>query len=308
MRYYAGLDIGGTTGRLLLKEEGGPVWGPYSCGGASFFASGDQRAREKYAELILPALREHGWSPKDCAGLCAAASGVDSEPLRQRCRRIFTDLGFEAERVPVYNACELFLTACRPPAMILIAGTGSITFGMGAGGKTVRTGGWGHILSDEGSGFHIGLDVIQTVGNHLDGRLNDPVLWELFEAETGIRDLETLNQFLMDHMMTKSAIARLAPLAVRAWEKGSPWGERILRDSAERLVCLVRDNGRKMEVKEEDPLTVFLWGGVLVGNPKMRELTEQGIRRIYPQAEIRIPDREAVEIALDLAETSGAGK
>ena len=25
MRYYAGLDIGGTTGRLLLKEEGGPV-------------------------------------------------------------------------------------------------------------------------------------------------------------------------------------------------------------------------------------------------------------------------------------------
>ena len=40
----------------------------------------------------------------------------------------------------------------------------------------------------------------------------------------------------------------------------------------------------------------------------MRELTEQGIRRFYPQAEIRIPDREAVEIALDLAEASGFGK
>src|ERR1022692_4399769 len=34
-------------------------------------------------------------------------------------------------------------------------GTGSIAFGRNAAGRTARTGGWGYIFGDEGSGFDI---------------------------------------------------------------------------------------------------------------------------------------------------------
>ena len=43
------------------------------------------------------------------------------------------------------------------PAIALISGTGSASFTVGPEGKTVVKGGMGHILSDEGSGYHIGL-------------------------------------------------------------------------------------------------------------------------------------------------------
>ena len=37
------------------------------------------------------------------------------------------------------------------PGIIVIAGTGSICFGMNARGETARSGGWGYVFGDEGS-------------------------------------------------------------------------------------------------------------------------------------------------------------
>ena len=43
------------------------------------------------------------------------------------------------------------------PAIAVISGTGSSSYTRDARGKTIVKGGMGHILSDEGSGYHIGL-------------------------------------------------------------------------------------------------------------------------------------------------------
>jgi hypothetical protein len=39
----------------------------------------------------------------------------------------------------------------------MIVGTGSIVVGIDSKGKIVRSGGWGGLISDEGSGFHMGI-------------------------------------------------------------------------------------------------------------------------------------------------------
>ena len=304
MKYYAGLDIGGSTGRIRLKGEDGKDLGEYRCQGASFFASGQERAKVLYADLVLSALDDHHLNPQDCAGLCATASGVDSESLRRRCRQIFVELGFPENVIRIYNDCEIFLTACRPPSMILVAGTGSIVFGMKKGGQIWRTGGWGHILSDEGSGFHIGLDVIQAAGNHLDGRICDPVFFQHFRQASGIDQLEPLNQFLMDNILTKSSIAALSLVAEKAREDGSETGREILCLAAEKLFHLIKDNGKKMKVQKGDALEILLWGGVLVKNSYVREQVSRRIREAFPLASIQIPPKEAVQIALDLAAAS----
>ena len=55
------------------------------------------------------------------------------------------------------------------PAILLIAGTGSVIFYQPYGGEPRRIGGWGPTLSDEGSGYRIGLRALRHYIHVLDG-------------------------------------------------------------------------------------------------------------------------------------------
>lgn len=299
--FYAGLDVGGTSGRILLCDAQGNLLGETECGGASIYTGGEERAREKYTELVTSALSERGLEPGQCEGICVAASGVDSEPLRECVRNQFVDMGFPAEKVRVFNDCEIFLKAYEAPALILIAGTGSITFGVSRDGTIVRTGGWGHILSDEGSSFSIGLEIVRAVGDHLDGRQMDEILYRMFYESTEIDDLEALNRLLNHNIMTKNAIANLALLAEKALLKGSERAGKILEETSLRLYRLIRDNYRKMTVEDGEHLTIIFWGSVLCKNRIVRERVTGLVKEEIPDAKIRIPEKRAVEIALDTA-------
>ncbi|MBM3848403.1 MAG: N-acetylmuramic acid 6-phosphate etherase, partial [Verrucomicrobia bacterium] len=52
--------------------------------------------------------------------------------------------------------------------VLVLSGTGSCCLGRGVRGKTVKIGGWGHILGDKASGFEIGLRALKAVVYYLD--------------------------------------------------------------------------------------------------------------------------------------------
>lgn len=54
--------------------------------------------------------------------------------------------------------------------IVQIAGTGSITFGVNDETKMVRSGGWGYLFDDEGSGFHLGNEALRAVFKEFDQR------------------------------------------------------------------------------------------------------------------------------------------
>ena len=59
----------------------------------------------------------------------------------------------------------------------LIAGTGSVAFGRAADGRTIRCGGWGYLLGDEGSGYAIGRAALRLAPRRFRSRpltLNSP--------------------------------------------------------------------------------------------------------------------------------------
>ena len=56
------------------------------------------------------------------------------------------------------------------PGSSSIAGTGSICYGRNDAGQAARSGGWGYILGDEGSGYWIGRRALAAVVRHADGR------------------------------------------------------------------------------------------------------------------------------------------
>lgn len=123
--YYAGLDIGGTNGRLKICGSDGEVLGEFTAPGCSLNTDGAEKSRLRYRDLVLPALQELHLDPGFCLGICVAASGIDSPSDEHDCRSSFEEMGFPHERLLVLNDCEVFLHfKCPVLTPLIIKGTG----------------------------------------------------------------------------------------------------------------------------------------------------------------------------------------
>lgn len=301
MKFRMGMDIGGTSARMKISIDGAPPLA-FTEKGCTLSTCGYERTRQCYEAAVLPVLDSLGLVPADCLGLCAAVSGIDSAGQEEECRSIFTGMGFPAEAVCVYNDCEIFLRLSEEPALVLVAGTGSIAYGRSTSGAVVRTGGWGHILSDEGSAMDMGKRVLHAVGNHMDGRQSCPVLYSLFQEQTGISDLARLDTYITDSIMDKPQIARFAPLAEQAADRGEAAAEAILEECADALYALVRDTVRKAAEPSGAPRLLYLWGSVLMKNRRIETAVRGRCAAEFPEMKVRFPEMTALDLAFRLAE------
>lgn len=305
MEYHMGIDIGGTNIRILAAWEDmrplGEFWGE----GCTFNTSGYEVSRERYQKAVNLFLEKYGLRPEDCSGLCAAVSGVDTEKEKEDCSGIFQELGFSPEIVSVHNDCEIFLTLADPPAMILTAGTGSILFGSKRNGERIRCGGWGHILSDEGSAMDMGKRVLRAIGDHMDGRRECPRLYSLFMEMSDIRSVNELDGYLCENIMNKPAIAGFAQLAEKAAAQGDPCGAEILEDCAQALFSLADDGRRRMAAAGSAPTTLFFWGSVLTKNQTVAKGVKDRLKRVCPELKIEYPSVSAAKAALIWAGRKG---
>ncbi len=300
MKYWMGMDIGGTSARLKIAREGEEAR-EYFTKGCTLSTVGYEKTKQCYEKAVLPVLESLDLKPEDCAGLCIAASGIDSAGQEEECRRIFEEMGFPLENVGVYNDCEIFLRLSEEPSLVLVAGTGSIAFGRSASGRIVRSGGWGHILSDEGSAMDMGKRVLRAVGDHMDGRRSCPVLFGLFEEQSKISSLARLDTYLNENIMDKPRIACFAPLAERAAEQGEKAGEKILEECAEALYALVKDTYRKTAEAAGEPQNLYLWGSVLTRNKRMESLVRKKCAEEFPALKAAFPEMTALDLAFRIA-------
>ena len=104
--------------------------------------------------------------------------------------------------------------------LVTISGTGSICYGRNEAGEVFRTGGWNHVLSDEGSAYDIGLQAFKTYADWLDGRNNCPILAKKIANATGVKTLEQADVYVNDHLLDKSPVGGLAVLCAQAAEEG----------------------------------------------------------------------------------------
>src|SRR5690606_18783722 len=98
------------------------------------------------------------------AAICLGIAGVDRPDDAAVVQGIMKRIGYKA-RVLVVNDALVALEAGAPgqPGIVIISGTGSICYGRNADGMAARSGGWGYVLGDEGSGYWIGRAALRAV-------------------------------------------------------------------------------------------------------------------------------------------------
>jgi N-acetylglucosamine kinase-like BadF-type ATPase len=131
----------------------------------------------------------------------------------------------------------LGFTLGKPGAM-LISGTGSMACGIDSEGKYHTAGGWGQVLGDEGSGYHIALEGIKAALHVYDGLGEPTLLTEMVIQFFKLNTLPELIDKIYNPPVEKSVIAAFAANVEKAADDGDTVALEILKSEARWLYKL----------------------------------------------------------------------
>ena len=143
---------------------------------------------------------------------------------------------------------------------VLIAGTGSVCCGRDQYGHSFRTGGYGYLIDDVGSGYAIGRDILTAVVRANDGRYPETVLSKAVFEKLNANNIRDIITWLYAPSTGKREIAEIAPLLVSAFDADDTVAIRIADQAANDLSELVFALWRKANLTGGE---LAMTGGIL---------------------------------------------
>ena len=169
MPYYLGIDGGGTKTTCVVGDES-QVLATATAGPSNVVRVGEERARASLQQSVRQACAAAGIAPAEVVRTCVGGSGAARIDVAEIMRRSLADM--LTTPIDVVGDIQISLEAAfdTGPGVIVIGGTGSIAYGRNRSGKTLRAGGWGFAVGDEGSAHWIGRMAINSVLRAADPR------------------------------------------------------------------------------------------------------------------------------------------
>jgi N-acetylglucosamine kinase-like BadF-type ATPase len=252
-RLFLALDGGGTKTVALLCDESGRVLGFGLSGPGNPLSAGDEQAAIHAEEAVLLALGKHGIDKVSHCRLYV--------PGFSRCLPLFLrkfpglDADVCSDSISAYYSC-----IGEPGGIVVLSGTGSFALGIDTSLKQYTAGGWGHLLGDEGSGYHIGKMALQALLHNQEEGIPptglDREIMQIFEVHAPRDVIKVVYGLGFD----RSRMASLCPLVGRAAGCNEKDALQILDQAAESLCLLAKTIQNRMGLSKGP---VGLTGGVI---------------------------------------------
>jgi len=305
---FLGIDGGGSKTSCLIGDETS-ILGAGTAAGSNLIRVGQAQAREALANAIRQAFAVANVAPSQiqriCVGLAGAAGPEVAERVREIVAELLSDEGRPGEtpvgEIQVVGDMVIALQAAfgNGPGVIVIAGTGSIAYGRNAQGESVRAGGWGFAISDEGSGHWIGRALIAAAMRAMD------------EAEGGSAKtvdvlmkswrLQTIEQLVMAANSTPPPdFAALFPTVLSLADSGDRIALEVLTNAGAELAKLAGIVIQRL-FPPSGAVSVAMSGGVFGSSPLVRQVFYNSLRSDRTDATINPSVIEPVRGALELA-------
>jgi N-acetylglucosamine kinase-like BadF-type ATPase len=293
-----GIDGGGTkTLGILVNVEGREV-SRAQAGGANPWDVGPDAARQALQEVLNTLM-----TGSSVRAVCLGSAGIDRESDLITTEKTLRSLLPSNIAINVRNdaAAALGIVGPKRPAMVVIAGTGSIAYGEGADGTVVRVGGHGAIIGDAGSASALGLAAVRHTANAFDGSEPRGLLAEAVIKTLKLRQASDIVLRIQHPNFDVPLVASLAPLVEQAYQAGDRAAKALVDIEASTLAA----NGKRVAqvVRGEAALPVLLVGGVFGGFAEIRDRVKAALRQtgsvvIHESSECV---HGAARIALELA-------
>jgi N-acetylglucosamine kinase-like BadF-type ATPase len=304
MLHVLGIDAGGTKTVCLLADEHGEVLAEARGPGANLQAAGELHVEKVLHDVMEEAIGDREIVP---AAICLGIAGVDRPDDSAVVRGIMKRIGYKA-RVLVVNDALVALEAGAPgqPGVVIISGTGSICYGRNADGRAARSGGWGYVLGDEGSGYWIGRAALRAVLREADQRGPVTALTPLLLAHFGVERAQGLIHEVYHTSLKPAAIGALAKSVQAAFSQGDAAAIGILRGAANELEASALSVARRLGlIRTEFPFV--LAGGIFRAVPWLEQELARRLPVASPGSRAVLLDREPAVGAVALAVQDARG-
>jgi len=251
----------GTQGSMLANAIAGP---------STLLRASEETVRASLRDSISNACNLARVAPEQIVAACLGSTGAARADIARTLHAMLAALLPNA-RIQVCGDMEIALAAAfgSEPGVVVVSGTGSISFGRSADGRTARAGGKGPETSDEGSGYWIGKRAM-----------------EFMEYEPA------------------APPAALVPAVIAEAKKGNTPARLLLAEAGTELAKLAAAvcedlSGPSKEAGER--IRVAMAGGVFKHSLEVRRSFADELAHLYPQASVAARVIEPVKGALWMA-------
>ncbi|MDE0041246.1 MAG: hypothetical protein OXT74_04370 [Candidatus Poribacteria bacterium] len=296
-KYFLGIDGGGTKTTGLLADQAGHILAKSESGASNYHAVGEEQTKQVLFDVVSQLIADADAALESCT-CCLGLAGVASSVDRKVVGRICTEIGLPENRILTHDArIALIGGAEELSGIIIIAGTGSIVYGIDAAGRETQAGGWGHLLGDEGSGYDIARRALQAVARGADGRCDPTFLSSLMLDALEFSQSRDLIPWI--HSVGKDQVAQFADVVFNAANSNDSVAQRILDEAADELALAARVVIDKLGFSQ--PFNLVLCGGIFSHQPTFVALLCNRLQNLAPDARICLPKREPAYGAVLLA-------
>ncbi|WP_371376059.1 N-acetylglucosamine kinase [Sporomusa aerivorans] len=263
MGWLIGIDGGGTKTVGCAADFSGRILGRVEQGPGNYHTAGIDGFKQVIAGII-----------QELAGICAlpvadlkvvslGLAGADRPRDKEIILAALVDLGYNCHYL-IHSDAEAALVAGlgKKQGIVLIAGTGSVAYGINSRGEVSRAGGWGHLASDEGSGYFLGRQALMRGIRAAEERDKATGLLPMIMDHFGLTGWDELICFINSKNLSKATVASAATVVATAAGQGDRVAIELLEQAADELAGLVKSVLARGFATEAD-VAVCTYGSVV---------------------------------------------
>jgi len=297
-----GIDGGGTKTMLRLVDRERNALCELFGDAINRYALPADTVRENLTALLDKALSSIPGA--NVLAICLGTAGA----INEQDYNFYKDILYAySSRVSIYDDVYTMLVANLKkhpaPGIVFTCGTGSIFYGRDKDGVVARVGGWGHIMSDEGSGYEIGVAALRVAAKNYDLQKDMSSMTDLLIKSFSCNDFFELVDHVHTQSSSKKNIAHLAKLVDTAAHMGDKDAIDILSRSAVHLceMCEILINRLSLD---SAPFYIYVNGSVIQKSAFVRDVFDDEIKSRYPMCTVENVSIDsawgAIEIAFEL--------
>jgi N-acetylglucosamine kinase-like BadF-type ATPase len=301
--FVLGLDGGGTQTRVLLADGSGQAVGAGVSGACNLAAVSPAEALASALAAADAALDQAQKSRAEVVSVCAGVAGVSYTDRRTQ---FLTGMqsAFPNAQVSVEPDYAVALTGATGggPGVIVIAGTGSAAYGENAAGETHRTGAYGYLIDDSGSGYGVGRAALAAALQAADSTGPQTTLTERILAGLGLMSLSEVVPGIYGGSLSRVMIASLSrSVAEAASDDNDAVARAILLRAGGALAHLAHGVTQSLFAEQSVLFPIVQIGGLWNAGDALTDVFTRSLRRFAPAAVIMPPLHSPVEGAAQRA-------
>ncbi len=282
LRYFLGIDVGGSKSHALIADESGQVVGFGQAGTGNHEVIGYTGLSSVLHQITDQAVAKAGIRKDQIAGYGLGLAGYDWPVDHQPHHDVIVALGIPAPFEFVNDAViGLIAGASEGWGISVVAGTGNNCRGRDKNGREGRVAGTGYWTGEHGGGGDLVVRAMQAVSKSWSMRGPETILTQKFLDHLGAQDVMDILEGLSRGRFTLGASA--SRLVFEAADQGDEIARDVICWMGRELASLAIGVIRQLKFEPLD-FEIVLTGSLYKGSPLIESTMRETIHEVAPDA------------------------